>query len=133
MMKRKLTFPLIILGLTVLAVLPAWAGGEVVSAAQARSMLEQENRPFLLDVRTPREYSAVHLADATLIPIDQVVQRLTEIPKNRPILIYCAVGSRSALVTDYLAHSGYGPIFNLDGGIRAWQREGYPVVSGTSQ
>jgi len=133
MQNRRLTFPLLFLLLTVLTVPQAWAAGENVSAQQARTMLQQENRPFLLDVRTRQEYSEIHLADATLIPIDQVTQRLNEIPKNRPILTYCAVGSRSSLVTDYLARSGYGPVYNLDGGIHAWQREGFPVVSGPSQ
>jgi len=133
MNKRKFTVGLISLVLAILPFLPAWAAGENISAAQANAMLQQEDRPFLLDVRTPGEYSEVHLANATLIPIDQVVQRLNEIPKHRPILTYCAVGSRSSLVTDYLAQNGYGPVFNLNGGIQAWLHEGFPVVSGSSQ
>ncbi len=105
--------------------------GENLNASQAREMLSQpENKPFLLDVRTPQEYFEVRLSGATLIPIDQVVSRIAEIPKDRPLIVYCAVGSRSSQVTSYLARNGYGPVYNLYGGIWGWQLRGFPVEKG---
>lgn len=101
-----------------------------LSAVQAREMLEKNDQVYLLDVRTFQEYSQVRLAGATLIPIDQLLRRIAELPKNRPILVYCAVGSRSTQVMNYLAKIGYGPVYNLNGGIWAWQLRGYPVLKG---
>lgn len=101
-----------------------------LSAVQAREMLEKNDQVYLLDVRTFQEYSQIRLAGANLIPIDQLLRRIAELPKDRPILVYCAVGSRSTQVMNYLAKIGYGPVYNLNGGIWAWQLRGYPVLKG---
>lgn len=117
--------------MVVLLTLPtAVLAAQNVSAPQAREMLQQQHKPFLLDVRTPQEYFQVRLAGATLIPIDQVAQRLGEIPKGEPILVYCAVGSRSSQVAAYLSRAGYENVYNLYGGIWAWQVRGLPVEKG---
>ncbi len=107
----------------------AVAAVENVNAEQARRLLQQRPEVFLLDVRTPGEYLQVRLAGARLIPIDQLQRRVTEIPKG-PVLIYCAVGSRSSAVADYLLRLGYPEVFNLYGGIWAWQLRGMPVLKG---
>ncbi|HEX9777421.1 MAG TPA: rhodanese-like domain-containing protein [Geopsychrobacteraceae bacterium] len=101
-----------------------------ISAAQARDMLEKDTQVYLLDVRTFEEYSQVRLEGAALIPIDQLLRRIAEVPRDRPILVYCAVGSRSTQVGNYLAKSGYGPVYNLSGGIWAWQLRKFPVLEG---
>ena len=54
----------------------------------------------------------------------------TELPKDRPLLIMCATGVRSAAVTGYLLRSGWTDVTNVDGGIVAWQRAGLPVERG---
>ncbi|PLX88162.1 MAG: rhodanese-like domain-containing protein [Desulfuromonas sp.] len=101
-----------------------------LTASQARDLIEQDSQVFLLDVRTFPEYQQVRMKDARLIPIDQLLRRIAELPKDRPILVYCAVGSRSSQVVNYLAKNGYGPVYNLNGGIWAWQLRGYPVLKG---
>ena len=101
-----------------------------ISATQAREMIENDPQLYLLDVRTFQEYSEIRLEGATLIPIDQLLRRIAELPKDRPMLVYCAVGSRSTQVVNYLAKIGYGPIYNLNGGIWAWQLRKYPVLKG---
>ncbi len=85
---------------------------------------------FLLDVRTAGEFREVRLDGARLIPIDQLLRRMQEVPKNRPILVYCAVGSRSAQVVGYMARVGFAEVYNLYGGIYAWDKKGYPVLRG---
>ncbi len=85
---------------------------------------------FLLDVRTPGEYREARLSNAKLIPISQLLKRLQEVPKNRPILVYCAVGSRSSQVVGYMARVGFTEVYNLYGGIYAWNKKGYPVLTG---
>lgn len=124
--------------LVVISLLLLLAGSGLAMAAVARNiappdalaLLRQKQNVFLLDVRTPEEYRQFRLADAHLIPIDEVMQRLAELPRDRPILVYCAVGSRSAQVFNFLARRGYPEVYNLDGGIYAWAQRGYPVLQG---
>ncbi len=106
-------------------------GVENVSAVQVREMLQSKGGYFLLDVRTLQEYFKVHLAGAKLIPVDQVVKRLAGIPKDRPLIVYCAVGSRSSTAGDYLVQAGYSQVYNLYGGIWGWQMRGFPVEKGS--
>lgn len=125
---RKLLLALLLLlagAGSVLASIP-----QNLTASQARDLIEQDSQVFLLDVRTFPEYQQVRMKDARLIPIDQLLRRIAELPKDRPILVYCAVGSRSSQVVNYLAKNGYGPVYNLNGGIWAWQLRGYPVLKG---
>jgi phage shock protein E len=110
---------------------PAGAGvAWDLSVFQARDLLQKDSRVFLLDVRTLGEYRQVRLDGARLIPIDQLRQRIGELPKDRPILVYCTVGARSSQVLRYLAGQGYPEVYNLYGGISAWQLRGLPVLKG---
>ena len=106
------------------------APGKNLSVGEAREMLQKNSQLFLLDVRTPEEYSRGRIEGGQLIPIDQLVARQGEIPEDRPILVYCAVGSRSSQVADYLATRRKQPVYNLFGGIWAWQLRGFPVLQG---
>lgn len=116
--------------LALLPVLVAAATARNLSPDDAYSMLNQRDGLYLLDVRTPEEFSQARLAGASLIPINQLLSRLAEVPKDRPILVYCAVGSRSAQVVNYLARQGYPEVYNLYGGIYSWAQKGYPVLRG---
>ncbi len=119
--------------LVLLTVLPAFADAAVSSnltAGEAFNLVGQSSDLFLLDVRTREEYQQARLEGARLIPIDQFARRLAEVPKNRPVLVYCAVGSRSAQVVNYLARQGYSEVYNLYGGIYSWQQKGFPVLRG---
>jgi rhodanese-related sulfurtransferase len=109
------------------ASLAAAAISRNIHPREALTLLSQRQQVFLLDVRTVGEFRQGHLEGAHLIPIEQVGKRLAEIPRDRPVLVYCAVGSRSAQVYSYLARRGYPEVYNLDGGIYAWAAQGYPV------
>ena len=109
-------------------VLAAVASG--IAPPAAKQLLKDRKNVYLLDVRTPGEYQQMRLADAHLIPIDQVTQRIGEIPQDRPVVVYCAVGSRSAQVFSFLARRSYPEVYNLEGGIYAWAQRGYPVQQG---
>ena len=109
---------------------PLVAAAQNVSPEGAYKLVTQNHDLYLLDVRTPAEYRQARLEGAMLIPIDQLVNRINELPSNRPILVYCAVGSRSAQVVNYLARRGYTEIYNLYGGIYSWAQRGYPVLRG---
>jgi|SRR5210317_401095 len=128
-MRCKFVFFFVLL----LILLPVYANAAVarnLSSQEAYAMVGQRGDLFLLDVRTPGEYQQARLNGARLIPIDQFVKRLAEVPKDRPVLVYCAVGSRSAQVVNYLARQGYPEIYNLSGGIYAWAQKGLPVLQG---
>ena len=119
--------------LLLVVVLPAYADAAIarnLTPQEAFSLVGQRSDLYVLDVRTPREYQQTRLEDARLIPIDQFVKRLAEVPKKRPVLVYCAVGSRSAQVVNFLARQGYSEIYNLYGGIYSWEQSGYPVLKG---
>lgn len=111
--------------------LTAQAAVRNVDAPTARKMLSESRDLYLLDVRTPQEYFQMRLPDAHLIPIDRFLARIAEVPKDQPLLVYCAVGYRSAQVAEYLARQGYPEVYDLRGGIEAWQKlYRFPVLQG---
>ena len=77
--------------------------------------------PFLLDVREPLEWDAMNLGGlgAVLVPMGQLPERLAEIPRNRPVVVYCHSGVRSLEVAHFLHAQGYDDVRNLEGGIMA--------------
>lgn len=103
------------------------AGYRNVMSADAKRIIEQKKNVYLLDVRTPEEFRQARMKGGMLIPLSEIERRLVEVPKNRPILVYCAVGSRSNLVAKYLVNRGYGEVYNMVDGLVGWYRNGYPI------
>jgi len=88
-------------------------------------------RPALVvDVREPHEFAAARIEGSLLVPMSQIGQRLDDIPRDRPLLVLCQVGGRSARVTGFLRQQGFEDVGNVAGGIDAWQRMGLPVRRG---
>jgi adenylyltransferase/sulfurtransferase len=81
-----------------------------------------------LDVREPEEYEICYLPGATLIPLKQLPERLTEIDGSSQIVAYCRTGKRSAQAVELLHKAGYTSAKNLAGGIHAWADEVDPNV-----
>ncbi|MCI0457769.1 MAG: FAD-dependent oxidoreductase [Gemmataceae bacterium] len=77
-------------------------------------------RPLLLDVRTPEEYEAGHIAEAVNIPVEELRSRLGELPQGREIVVYCQVGQRGYLATRILLQAGFTAL-NLGGGYRTYR------------
>jgi molybdopterin/thiamine biosynthesis adenylyltransferase/rhodanese-related sulfurtransferase len=82
---------------------------------------------FLLDVREPYEYQIAQIG-GTLIPQNDVANRLAEIPRDREIVVHCRSGARSQRIAELLKQSGYMQVVNLAGGILAWSDEIDPKV-----
>ncbi len=74
---------------------------------------------FILDVREPAEAEAGAIPDATLIPVDQLRSRVNEIPRDKLIITYCAVGLRGYIAYRFLKQQGFR-VLNLNGGFRTW-------------
>ena len=84
----------------------------------------------LLDVREVDEFRQVRVEGSLFIPMSQLGARLADIPRDRPIVVMCATGSRSTGVTSYLLQQGFEDVGNVAGGIDGWQRMGLPVRQG---
>src|SRR5690606_30214491 len=95
---------------------------ETLDAAELARRLDADPAPFLLDVRQPWEWSVGNLAErgARLVPLDELEERLAEVPRDRPVVVYCKSGGRSARAAALLVERGYGPVAHLEGGLTAW-------------
>lgn len=98
-----------------------------------RRLREDPARPILLDVREPNEFVAVRAPGAALLPTSVFTARMAELPEDRPILVICHTGSRSAAVTGFLTRAGRTDVVNVAGGMDAWERAGLPVRRGTPE
>jgi rhodanese-related sulfurtransferase len=83
----------------------------------------------LVDVRQPDEYREAHVPGAQLIPLDQLPDRLEELPAGRPVLVVCRSGARSAAAVDFLLGQGVDAV-NVAGGTSAWIAGGHEVATG---
>lgn len=110
------------------------AGGailETVSPARAAEIIG-EGPPGLvvLDVRTPEEFAAGHLADAVNLDFYQpgFASALAALDREAPYVLYCRTDNRSAEVRELMGNLGFSEVYEIDGGIVAWAEEGRPFV-----
>ena len=85
---------------------------------------------FLLDVRTPEEWEEYHAPETTLIPLDELPNRLNELPRDQEIVVVCRSGNRSQVGRDTLLDAGFNQVTSMAGGLNQWRAAGYPTVSG---
>jgi rhodanese-related sulfurtransferase len=85
---------------------------------------------FLLDVRRLEEWNEYHVPGSTLIPLDELADRVDELPKDQEIVIVCRTGNRSAQGRDILRNAGFAQVTSMAGGLTQWRAAGYPIVSG---
>ena len=87
-----------------------------------------------MDVRSADEFNGPdgRVAGSLLIPLPEIESRAGEIPADRPVVLLCHSGSRSALATQQLLKAGRQQVANLHGGLSRWAAEGYPL-DGASQ
>ena len=85
---------------------------------------------FLLDVRSASEYGGElgHPENAVLIPLEELRERLDEVPSDKPVITICRSGKRSAMAAQILLKSGVEKAANLSGGMIQWNRLGLPVM-----
>ena len=98
------------------------------------ALMADKPEALLLDVRTPEEWNEGHLEGASHADYwgdEQAFQAAMDaIPRDRPVLVYCAGGGRSGLTAKELIKAGHHEVYNLENGIRGWIAEGHPVVTG---
>lgn len=111
--------------------IPSIAPQDAAAAVEAGGSADPATRPLIVDVREPDEFAQERIAGVALVPLSQFVGRLEELPKDRPLLMICAAGSRSMSATMYLLQAGWPDVRNIAGGMNAWRAAGLPVVTGT--
>ena len=98
-----------------------------LSVKELKQRIDGGEDVFILDVREPYEYQIAQIG-GKLIPQNDVPQRLSEIPRDREIIVQCRSGARSQKIAEFLKQSGYSQVANLAGGILAWSDEIDPKV-----
>ena len=108
------------------------AGPEFASllAVEAQAFLAKEPNTLIVDVRTEAEREQLRIPGSVAVPLNDILRGAAELPKDKPLLLVCAVGGRSYAAGLYLAQKKYPRIYNLRGGISAWQKAGLPLEYG---
>jgi rhodanese-related sulfurtransferase len=98
-----------------------------IDATEAARRRERDEAA-LVDVRERDEWDAGRIAGSQLIPLSELVERQAELPDDRPLVVVCRSGNRSARVVAALAEAGYDAT-NLAGGLHAWLEAGETLVA----
>ncbi len=133
--RSKLTAWFVVLGALALVVL---IGAAVLLLGQrpalpaevtaAEAMAKYTAGALVLDVRTEAEWSQGHIANSKLIPLDELSNRLGELPRNRDIIVVCRSGARSQEGAAILRGAGFTRVSCLTGGLQGWVAAGYPLA-----
>lgn len=102
-----------------------------VSARQALDLFNNKDA-VLLDIREAGEYQNGHLPQARNFPASRIKSSLQELDKlkSRPLVVYCQSGSRTQGACKQLKNGGFEEIYQLSGGLLAWQKENLPTIKG---
>lgn len=105
----------------------AGGGGAEVGTLEATRLINQGS--LVLDVRDAKEYAAGHLPKARHIPLRELPGRVGEIAKfkEKPVIVTCRSGARAGSACRYLRREGFKNVFQLKGGLAAWQQASLPV------
>lgn len=122
---------LLVVVLIVFIILQMGGGGGNASLPTAISVedayTKYQNGAFVLDVRTQEEWNEYHAPNTTLIPLDQLQARLSEVPQDKEIVVVCRSGNRSQQGRDILLAAGYKQVTSMTGGLNEWRSKGYPI------
>jgi rhodanese-related sulfurtransferase len=105
---------------------------ERMTAATLAEQLTGPEPPVILDVRTPREWQAQHIAGSLNIPLNHLQERLGEVPRPRRLVVHCQSGYRSAIAASLLARHSFTRFADLVGGFAAWEASQLATVTATA-
>ena len=109
----------------------AITAAEAAAATDNATAPDPATRPLIVDVRERTEFEQERIDGVALMPISEFVARHQELPKDRPLLMLCAAGSRSTSATMYLLQAGWTDVRNITGGMIGWRQANLPIRSGT--
>ncbi|MDO1447378.1 rhodanese-like domain-containing protein [Rhodocytophaga aerolata] len=110
--------------------LPACTSGEkTASSLEPKVFAEQVNQGIVLDVRTTEEFTESHLPDARNIDYknEAFKDSIQTLDKSKPYYVYCKSGVRSGKAAEIMREMGFTRVYNMEGGIDAWKKEGMPL------
>ena len=108
------------------------ASTERLSAPFAAELLSSSQPPLAIDVRTPREREQKYIAGSLGIPLNHLAENLEKLPKDRPLLVYCAGGYRSSIAASLLQRGGFDRVGEIAGGIVGWEAAKLPVQTASA-
>jgi hydroxyacylglutathione hydrolase len=100
---------------------------EHLSPQFASELLASNQPPLVIDVRTPKEREDKFIPASLSIPLSHLSDKLATLPKDRPLLVYCAGGYRSSIAASLLKRASFSPVAEIAGGIAAWQSANLPL------
>ncbi len=90
--------------------------------ATLAEVLQESDPPFVLDVRSAAERDAGQIEESVHIPLQRLADHLDELPRDRPMVVYCEGGFRSAIAASLLEQQGFAQVSDLAGGFGAWRQ-----------
>ena len=102
-------------------------GTERVTPSEAVEAMGSPASPLVVDVRTPKEWEHARIDGSLNIPLNHLAERFQDVPRDRPILVYCAGGYRSSIAAGLLQQHGVTRVIELASGIAGWERAGLPL------
>ncbi len=103
-----------------------------ITAHALAGRLAEQPSPFVIDVRSKKEWLSGHLACSHNIPLTELQERLAEVPRDRSVVVHCEGGYRSAIAASLLGDAGWTNVVDLVGGIKAWIASSLPTESAPS-
>jgi len=101
--------------------------GIISPATYVSEFVDADRDHFLLDVRTPEEFEAGHIAGAVNIPVQVLDQYLSSVPEDLDVVLYCRTGNRSQAAMEILNQTGYDNVYDIEGGTVAWAAQNRPL------
>ena len=103
-----------------------------ISVDEVKAKIDAKEEIFLLDVREPSEFEGGHISGAINLPWNSGVlqEKYATLPKDKPLIVICQSGGRSAAASAFLEEKGFDQVLNMVGGMNAWT---YDVVTGEEQ
>ena len=100
---------------------------ESLDAHSAAELLASSRPPLVVDVRSPLEREQKYIAGSLSVPLNHLSEKADTLPKDRPLLMYCAGGYRSSIASSLLQSRGFVQVAEIAGGIAAWQSASLPL------
>ncbi|TLS68607.1 hypothetical protein FE236_05840 [Mariprofundus erugo] len=91
-----------------------------ITPRQLKAMMDMDPGLYVLDVREPHELAICRIEGTKTIPLGELAQRFSEVPQDKPVVVHCKLGGRSAKAVELLQSQGYSNVQNLAGGIICW-------------
>ena len=108
--------------------LPGFVSDTEIDAVALKAKLDRGDKFQFIDVREPHEYQIAKIPGATLIPLNDVPKRFSELDPEKETIVHCKMGGRSAKAVDFLRSQGFKHVKNMLGGITAWSDKVDPTV-----